>query len=126
MNLLRYPIIWVGLILLLIQTASNGKEQANSAGASSSSVNQVPATFKSKVSLEEARKIAQANAKGDNILEKLDQIGDTTCFSFDIKDSGEVKQVLVDSMTGQVIIVEKGPSSPSPTPHLKMPSLRPH
>jgi uncharacterized membrane protein YkoI len=126
MNLLRYSTVSAGLISLLVQSASIGQQQDPSATATNTSAGEMQSTYKTKVSIDEARKIAQSNAKGEIIHEKLDKVADRVCFAFDIKDGGDVKQVLVDGLTGQVVIVENVPPSPTVTPHLKMPILRPH
>lgn len=123
MNLFRNPLLAVGMVSLLMQIAS--ADEPKSRGTIKLSAPAGKATG-AKLSLEEARKIALANANGEIVHEKLDKMADSLCYSFDIKDSGEnVKEVLVDGNTGQVVIVEKGPAAPSATPHLKVPSLRP-
>ncbi|PWT94647.1 MAG: hypothetical protein C5B53_12675 [Candidatus Melainabacteria bacterium] len=123
MNLFRNQLLAVALISMLMQTAS-ADEQSRGTVKISPPASRVDGA---KLSLEEARKIALANASGDIVHEKLDKMADSVCYSFDIKDSANnVKEVLVDGNTGQVVIVEKGPSAPSATPHLKVPSLRPH
>jgi uncharacterized membrane protein YkoI len=121
MKLFSYSLLTVALVALLHQAAS-----AQQKGGSSPSGKKTEAASQAKISLQEARKIALANAQGEIINEKLDKLADNVCYSFDIKDSDTVKEVLVDSVTGRVVIVELGPSTTPSTPHLKMPSLRPH
>src|SRR5262249_36769328 len=109
---------------LLMQTASADEQKSRGTIKLSPPVSSAAGA---KLSLEEARKIALANASGDIVHEKLDKMADSVCYSFDIKDSADnVKEVLVDGNTGHVVIVKKGPAAPSATPHLKVPSLRPH
>jgi uncharacterized membrane protein YkoI len=123
MNLFRTQLITVVLISLLMQTASADEQKSKGTVKISSPVSRADGA---KLSLEEARKIALTNASGDIVHEGLEKMADSVCYSFDIKDStNNVKEVLVDGTTGQVVIVEKGPSAPSATPHLKVPSLRP-
>lgn len=122
MNLSRSALILSGLTLLLAQSVSLAQQPDPS-----QSVPETGQAVRPKIGIDEARKIALTNAKGEIVHEKLDRVANKICYSFDIKSGADIKEVIVDSDSGQVIIIEKAPpAKPRTIPRPKMPTVRPH
>jgi uncharacterized membrane protein YkoI len=58
-----------------------------------------------KLSKDDALKIALQNVNGEVVTSKLDSVGGNPCYDFTIKSNGSVKDVIVDATSGQVVIV---------------------
>jgi uncharacterized membrane protein YkoI len=118
MSLISKSTFPVAILCLLTQTAFAADESGTTTTTKpSSSAKKRPAVkvaqpeqtadqnIRTKLSKDDAEKIALQNVQGDIVSSKLDSVAGNPCYTFDIKSGGSVKTVLVDATSGQVVIV---------------------